>query len=88
VGGHVFLTLATFTLANAFRTTTGQDLAQHGVRSQRVAEKSSKVIIFAGDFYAIFDIEGVFVLLGVVPRRCLRTDLVQVKRRYALSSAA
>jgi hypothetical protein len=88
VRGHVFLTLVTFTLANAFRTRQGQTLARTGIRRQRAAEESDKVIIFAGHFYAIFDIEEVFVLLGIVPRWCFRTKPSQVRCRYALSSVA
>jgi Transposase DDE domain len=88
VRGHVFLTLVTFTLANAFRTTQGQTLARHGVRRQRAEEEIGKVVIFAGDSYAIFGIEEVFVLLGVVPRWCFRTDPIQVRKRYGLSSVA
>jgi len=88
VRGHVFLTLVTFTLANAFRTHQGQDLAQHGVRRQRAEEESAKVIVFAGEHYAIFDIEEVFVLLGVIPRLCFTTDPDQVRYRHGLSSVA
>jgi hypothetical protein len=88
VRGHVLLTLVTFTLANAFRSNQGQALARCGIRRQRAEEDSGKVIIFAADCYAIFDIEEVFVLLGVVPRWCFRTDPLQVRCRYALSSAA
>lgn len=88
VRGRVFLTLVTFTLANAFRTRHGQALAHHGIRRQRAEEEVGKVIIFAGDFYAIFDIEEVFVLLGVEPRRCFRTNPRKVRHRYGLSSAA
>jgi hypothetical protein len=86
VRGHVFLTLVTFTLANAFRTAQGQTLARHGARRQRAEEEIGKVVIFAGDFYAIFDIEEVFVLLGVVPRWCFRADPTQARKRYGLSS--
>ncbi len=84
----VFLTLVTFTLANAFRTGQGQTLARHGVRRQRAEEEIGKVVIFAGDLYALFDIEEVFVLLGIVPRWCFRTDPTQVRKRYGLSSVA
>jgi len=82
VAGHVFLTLLTFTLANAFRTQSGQELAQCGVRRQRAEETSNKVVIFAGDCYGIFDIEEVLILLGVTPEFCLRIDPAQVRRRY------
>jgi hypothetical protein len=88
VRGHVFVTLVTFTLANAFQTAQGQTLTRYGVRRQRAEEEIGKVVIFAGDSYAIFDIEEVCVLLGVVPRWCFRTDPVQVRKRYGLSSAA
>ena len=88
ITGHVLLTLVTFTLANAFRTKLGQELARHGVRRQRAEEVSGVVIIFAGEHYAIFDIEEVFILLGVVPEHCLRADPAKVRRRYGLPSAA
>jgi hypothetical protein len=85
VRGHVLLTLLTFTLANAWRTQQGQALAQHGIRRQRAEAEGSQVILFAGDHYAIFDIEEVFVLLGVAPATCLRVDPAAVRRRYGLS---
>ena len=88
VAGHVFLTLLTFTLANAFRSESGQELAQRGIRRQRAEEASNKVVIFAGDCYGIFDIEEVFILLGVVPQLCFSTDPAQVRRRYGLPSVA
>jgi hypothetical protein len=88
IRGHVFLTLLTFTLANAFRSKLGQQLAQHGVRRQRAEQQTGKVIVFAGDHYGIFDIEEVFILLGVVPQQCLRADPAKVKRRYGFPSAA
>ncbi len=88
IAGHVFLTLVTFTLANAFRTASGQTLAQRGVRRQRAEEASNKVMVFAGDFYAIFDIEEVFILLGATPQLCLTTDPARVRRRYALPTVA
>jgi hypothetical protein len=88
IRGHVFLTLVTFTLANAFRTTLGQKLAGHGVRRQRAEEESGKVIMFAGDHYAIFDIEELMILLGVVPQVCMTADPTKVRRRYGLAQPA
>jgi hypothetical protein len=88
VRGHVYLTLVTFTLANAFRTQQGQALARSGIRRQRATEEIGKVIIFAGDFYALFDIEEIFVLLGVEPMWCFRTTPAKVRYRYGLSSVA
>ena len=88
VRGHVFLTLVAFTLANAFRTHLGQALAKNGVRRQRAAEETGAVIVFTEDHYAIFDIEEVFVLLGVVPKHYLRADPIKVRGRYGLLSVA
>jgi len=88
VRGHVFLTLLTFTLANAFRTAAGQALAAHGIRRQRAEQHTAKIIVFADEYYAIFDIEEIFILLGVVPQQCLRADPARVRRRYGRPDAA
>lgn len=88
VRAHVLLTLVTFTLVNAFRSKTGQVLSKRGMRRWRTEEEGYTVVVFAGDSYAIFDIEEVFILLGVVPATCLRTDPAQVRRKYGLSLAA
>ena len=88
VTGHVFLTLLTFSLANAFRSSRGQELAKHGIRCQRAEKQDDNVIVFAGEYYAIFHIEEVFILLGVVPDILLRADPHKVRRKYRLSLAA
>jgi hypothetical protein len=88
VRAHAFLTLVTFTLANAFRTRLGQDLAQRGIRRQRAEEECGKVVIFTGNAFAIFDIEEVFILLGATPQLCLRADPAAVRRQYGLPDAA
>jgi Transposase DDE domain len=88
VTGHVFLTLLTFTLAGAFRSSRGQELAKHGIRRQRAEQHDENVIVFAGDYYAIFHIEEVFILLGVVPEVLLRADPREFSRRYGLALAA
>jgi hypothetical protein len=52
VRGHVFLTLIIFTLTNAYRTDIGQDLAQAGIRRQRLAwQEANKVLVVAGDYF-------------------------------------
>jgi hypothetical protein len=84
VRGHVILTLLTFTLTNAFHTDQGQALTQCGIRRQRAETDCGQVIIFASDHYAIFDIEEVFILLGVEPATCHRVDPAEVRRRYHL----
>jgi Transposase DDE domain len=88
VRAHVFLTLVTFTLANAFRTSHGQTLADYGIRRQRAEQQCGKIVIFAGDYYAVFDLEEVFILLGVMPAHCFQVNPAQVRKRYALFSVA
>jgi Transposase DDE domain len=88
VRAHVFLTVLTFTLVNAFRTAAGQALTQHGIRRLRAEQESAKVLVFAGEHYGIFDIEEIFLLLGVVPQQCLRTDPARLRRRYGLPAVA
>ena len=88
VRSHVVLTLLTFTLANAFSTQIGQALAHHGIRRQRAEQQSGKVVLIAGDSYAIFEIEEVFILLGIIPTHCFLVDPFQVRKRYGPSSLA
>jgi hypothetical protein len=92
VRAHVFLTLVTFTLAGtlwvSFRSKIGQALTRRGMRRWRAEEEQHTVIVFAAGYYAIFDIEEVFILLGVIPAACLSTDPATVRRKYALPPAA
>jgi len=84
VRGHVYLTILVFNLTNAFRTQVGQDLSKRGIRRQRRSwHCAHHVIVFAGEFYAAFDIETVFILLGRPPVICWRVDPNQVYRLYA-----
>jgi hypothetical protein len=84
VRSHVFLTLTIFNLTNAYRTETGQELAQRGIRRQRREwQNCHQVIVFAGEFYAIFDVEEVFILLDRPPEICWHVNPAQVYRKYA-----
>ena len=85
VRAHVYLTVLIFNLTNAYRTTTGQDLTQRGIRRQRLAwQEANQVFVFAGDFYAIFDVEELAILLGCEPDICWRVDPALVRRRYGI----
>jgi len=85
VRAHVFLTLVMFTLTNAYRTDIGQELAQAGIRRQRLAwEEANKVLVLAGDYYAIFDLEELLIILGCEPQICWRVDPLDVRKRYGL----
>ncbi|MBA4376482.1 MAG: hypothetical protein C0401_09970 [Anaerolinea sp.] len=84
VRGHVFLIILVFNLTNAFRTHVGQDLTKRGIRRQRRSwQCTHQVIVFADEFYAVFDIETIFILLGRPPEICWRVDPDQVYRQFA-----
>jgi hypothetical protein len=54
VRGHVYLTILMFNLTNAYRTQKGQDLTEQGIRRQRLVwHDPNKVLVIAGEFYAI-----------------------------------
>lgn len=85
VRAHVYLTILVFNLTNLYRTHLGQDIADLGVRRQRLAwADANKVFVFAGDYYAIFDLEELLILLGREPEICWRVDPDQVRRIYGL----
>ena len=89
VRGHVFLTLVMFTLTNAYRTDIGQELAQAGIRRQRLAwQEVNKVLVVAGAYYAILDLEELLIILGCEPKICWRVDPSDVRKRYGLPDPA
>jgi hypothetical protein len=68
-----------------YRTDVGQGLAQAGIRRQRLAwQEANKVLVVAGDYYAIFDLEELFIILGCEPEICWRVDPPEVRPRYGL----
>jgi hypothetical protein len=89
VRGHVYLTILTFNLVNAYRTELGQDLAEEGIRRRRLVwQDANKVLVIAGQFYAIFDLEELLILMGCEPASCWRVDPDRVRREYGLDVLA
>lgn len=85
VRGHVCLTLLIFTLTNAYRTDVGQDLAQAGIRRQRLAwQEVNKVLVVTEDYYAIFDLEELLIIFNCTPEICWRVDPPDIRQRYHL----
>lgn len=79
---HILLTLIIFNLANGFRTGRGYRLGEKGIRRFRREEMGRdsihKVIVFAGEWYAILDVEELMVILGVPPKTFFRVDPKEV----------
>jgi len=84
---HVLLTLCMFNMTNAFRTDLGQDLTEKGIRRHRLETLSKtrdKVVIIAGEYYAIFDLEELAILWGKPPKFFFNIDPEEFKREYGL----
>ena len=79
---HILLTLVMFNLANAFRTEKGYGLGEKGIRRFRYQEMHGesihKLIIFAGEWYAILDVEELMMILGLPPQTFFRIDPKEV----------
>ena len=87
VVGHVQLTIAVFNMTNGYRTQEGDDLTEQGIRRFRresFSESLHKVIVIAGEHFAIFDLEELMVLSGNPPQCFLRIDPTAVRKRYRI----
>ncbi len=85
-GNHVYLTVLTFNLVNAYRTEQGQGLAEQGLRCKRpLWQDSNRVLFIAGEHYAIFE-EELLILRGCEPEVCWRVDPDRVRREYGLDA--
>ena len=85
VRAHVLLTLVIFSLTNAYRTQVGQDLAQAGIRRQRLLwEAANQVLVVAGDYYAFFDLEELLLILGCQLEICWRVNPPELRHLYDL----
>jgi hypothetical protein len=73
---HIMLTLVMFNMAQAYKTREGQRLADKGIRRLRSEHFGSlqKVVVYAGDYFGIFDIEELMQILGKPPKVFFRAD--------------
>lgn len=69
---HIFLTLLTYNAAAAFRTERGKQLLNTGIRSLREHLCVYKVLVTAGKYYGIFDLEDLMAALGFPPKETLK----------------
>jgi len=84
------LALCIFSLCNAYRTKEGQNLAEAGIRRFRRSSSSDdihKIVIYAGGYYGIFDVEELMIIFGKTPEHLFRTNEAQVKRKYGINSS-
>jgi len=87
VNSHAILTLCMYNMTNAYRTRLGEILAEKGVRRWRLqtySETRNKIVIIAGDYYGIFDIEELMILVNKPPDEFWSTKPDKFRRDYDL----
>lgn len=74
---HMFLTLCMFNLCNAYRTSIGKEITEEGIRRFRrhsSMETRNKIVIISDEYYGIFDLEELMILLGKPPKYFFSSD--------------
>jgi len=87
IRAHVFLTIGMFNMTLAYRTEEGDQIADECIRRYRVKtmhRSRHKCMIVCGDYYAIFDLEELMMLLGQPVRCPLRTDEEEFRKLHGL----
>ena len=87
VTSHAILTLCMYNMTNAYRTDIGERLTETGIRRfrlQTLAETRNKIVIVSGDYYGIFDIEELLLLLGKPPDEFWSINPEKFKKDYDL----
>lgn len=87
IRAHVYLTIAMFNMTLAYRSEEGEEIAQECIRRYRVktmALARHKCMIVSGDYYAIFDLEELMMLLGQPVRCPMRTDEERFRKLHGL----
>ncbi|MCL4416210.1 MAG: transposase [Actinobacteria bacterium] len=83
---HIILTLVMYSLNCCYQTEEGKKLAEKGIRKLRDSDLSSihKVIVFAGSYFAIFDIEEYSLIVRSPPKEFFRINPAEAKKRLGL----
>lgn len=87
IRAHVYLTIGMFNMTLAYRSKEGEEIAQECIRRYRVktmAQARHKCMIVSGDYYAIFDLEELMMLVGQPVRCPMRTDEEQFRKLHGL----
>lgn len=83
---HTLLTLTMYSLNACFQTQRGKELAQKGIRRLRTEDMSTihKLIVFAGDYFGIFDVEEYALIVRAPPQYFIRINPQEAQRRLGL----
>ena len=84
---HTILTLLMYSLNACFQTKLGRALTNKGIRRLRDEDMSTihKLIVFSGEYFAIFDVEEYSIILRAPPKIFFRIDPDEAKRRLGLA---
>ncbi len=76
-----------FNMCKAYRSQLGKEIAEQGIRlfrRQTFAQTMNKVVIIAGPYYGIFDLEELAILWGKPPKYFMRINPKKFKEEYGL----
>ena len=83
---HTTLTLIMYSLNACFQTELGKKLTNRGIRRLRDEDMSTihKLIVFSGNYFAIFDVEEYAIIVRAPPKIFFRIDPDEAKKRLGL----
>jgi hypothetical protein len=86
VVSHIMLTLVIYSLNACFQTDRGRSITGKGIRRLRDEDMSTihKLIVFSGDYFAIFDVEEYALIVRAPPKTFFRIDPDEARRRLGL----
>jgi hypothetical protein len=86
VVAHAMLTVIMYSLNACFQTELGKKLTNRGIRRIRDEDLSSihKLIVFSGNYFAIFDVEEYALIVRAPPKVFFRIDPDEAKKRLGL----
>ena len=75
-----------YSLNACFQTKLGRALTNKGIRRLRDEDMSTihKLIVFSGEYFAIFDVEEYSIILRAPPKIFFRIDPDEAKKRLGL----
>lgn len=85
---HVFLTVCMFNMCKAYRSQLGKEITEQGIRKFRretFAQTMNKVVIIAGEYYGIFDLEELMILVGKPPKYFMSINPKKFKEEYGIT---
>ena len=86
VASHTIFTLIMYSLNACFQTELGKKLTNRGIRRIRDEDMNTihKLIVFSGNYFAIFDVEEYAIIVRAPPKIFFRIDPDEAKKRLGL----